>query len=233
MIWNQLKMNQRPIRPHAEQVKAILAGRQSRISIPVKPQQNQHHWQKMNDYKSGVHLSITTKGLYAFFYHSIPGHYTCDLKIKSPYEIGDILWVKETYCYDNDETILYKADFSEDHIVHKIRTWKPSIHLLKHDARIWLEVTDIKPERLQDITEEDAIAEGVEQATSYESGAGISNKQLYNNYLKNGYTEVPAIDSFSSLYQSIHGPESWERNDWVWAVKFKVLSTTGKPEHLK
>lgn len=69
--------------------------------------------------------------------------------------------------------------------------WRPSIHMPKWAARIWLRVLDVRVERIQDITEEDAIAEG-----------------------------VASRDEFIALWESIHGAGSWERNDWVWVYAF-------------
>jgi len=99
----------------------------------------------------------------------------------------------------------------------------------KAAARIWLQVEEIRVERLQDITEESAIAEGI---IDYEDGT-------YKNYFtQKGLREQDGVDcilakgSFQSLWCSINGLESWDANPWVWVVKFKVLSTTGKPRTL-
>jgi hypothetical protein len=120
--------------------------------------------------------------------------------IKSRWQPGDLLWVREA--------------------------WKPSIHMPKNAARIWLEVTDVKVERLHDISEEDAKAEGV--------GAGFQMNAGWPDYLhiQNGVcsvTQDTASVSFGTLWEFINGKESWEANPWVWVVSFKVLSTTGKP----
>lgn len=78
----------------------------------------------------------------------------------------------------------------------------------KSAARIWLEVTDVRVERLHEITWDDAVAEGCP-----------------------GYrpTQDEPTDQFRRLWQSINGEESWDSNPWVWVVSFKVISTTGKP----
>jgi hypothetical protein len=232
-------MTQRSIRPHAEQVKAILAGRQSRISIPVKPKPPNHLRYKMNANNSLV--------------MAIPNFKS----VKSPYEIGDILWVKEAFNFYKDK-IYYKADnnnypdnewFNELEKCYTLANlkmppfeetvkWKLSIHMSVEAARIWLEVTDIKVERVQGISADDACNEGVEywnvDRDAFEGGELIAD---YKNYMWKDDPDYidchfPAyanpIYSFRSLYQLIHGPESWGRNDWVWAVKFKVLSVNGK-----
>lgn len=96
----------------------------------------------------------------------------------------------------------------------------------KKYARTFLRITDIRVERLQDISEEDAVAEGILPVHSFESGCGISNRQYYENYLPVGYTEVLPIDSFRSLWESINGAESWEANQWVWVISFERINKT-------
>ncbi len=95
-------------------------------------------------------------------------------QLKCPFgKIGHVLWVRETFCpmvisdFDgngNDKhTWLYKTEPNADDILNQMEdaTWKPSIHMPKAAARIWLEVTGIEAERLHDITDDDIIAEGV------------------------------------------------------------------------
>jgi hypothetical protein len=95
----------------------------------------------------------------------------------------------------------------------------------KKYARTFLQITDIRVERLQDISEEDAVAEGVE---SFEL---ITDKKYYRDYLlkrlpyQRGYTK--AILSFKSLWELINSPESWVGNPFVWVVSFEKID---KPE---
>jgi hypothetical protein len=145
---------------------------------------------------------------------------------------NDLLWVRESFFdaadYKNAPIFsniqgdyIYKTD--TDFIgCHK---WKPSIHMPKAAARIWLEVTHVTAQLLHDITEEDAIAEGIEQIKGY-------TFQMYKNYRpehgpNDGYQHAPS--SFMSLWKKINGEASWNANPWVWVVSFKVLSTAGKP----
>jgi len=165
---------------------------------------------------------------------------------------GDVLWVRERFCKDflNRYWYYQQFDFSRKyHYVHdstineeiqfKATAFKPSIHMPKAAARIWLQIESIGVERVHQISEEDAKAEGV---NTYPH----KNSKWYNCYLcetgigHRGDSHVcgpygewrTAIESFHSLWESINGPESWEANPYVWVVKFKVLSTTGKPTHL-
>jgi hypothetical protein len=130
----------------------------------------------------------------------------------------------------------------EDEIL--IRTEKPypfspGIHLPKWGSRIWLEVTDIRAERLLDITEQDAVKEGVQEnicedpskCPAYKKENGCCGKGQYFRYPID-YDAEPcysAVESFETLWKSINGDNSWEENPWVWAVSFKVLSMNGKP----
>lgn len=89
-------------------------------------------------------------------------------------------------------------------------------------SRIWLMVEEIRVERLQDISEEDAIAEGIESIDQHGS-------KVWKRY--DGYSLVTSdpVVSFWSLWASINGEDSWLSNPWVWVVKYRILSKTGKP----
>jgi hypothetical protein len=142
--------------------------------------------------------------------------------IKCPYgKKGDVLWVRETWAPALGD-IAFKADYSAD-VLREPRNkgiWKPSIHMPKAAARIWLEITEVKLERVQDISEEDAKAEGVEFSYADETG------NRYRDYYHSG-TIHGAFGSFMTLWCKINGIDNWNSNPWVWVVKFKVLSTTG------
>mgnify|MGYP001942693068 CR=1 FL=1 len=159
------------------------------------------------------------------------------LFVPYPYgAIGDLIWVRETFLAYPDKGFAYKA--STDSEGEELRRayvdkgelwcrWKPSIHMPKEAARIWLMVEEVRVERLQDISEEDAIAEGVEWV---DTGSAISHG--YRDYMSRDLDDLnyaDPTDSFDSLWESINGEESWEKNPWVWVVKFRVLSTEGKP----
>lgn len=101
----------------------------------------------------------------------------------------------------------------------------PAIHLPMFAARIWLEVTSVRVERLQDISEEDAIAEGIERADNF---FGCTCWKAYGE--PEGADVVcpdDPIGSFRTLWESTGG--DWGANPFVWAIDFKVLSTTGRP----
>lgn len=105
----------------------------------------------------------------------------------------------------------------------------------KKYARIWLEVTNIRVERVKSISFADAQDEGVEPLI-------IDQEDRYKNYLwrddptyieHRSPTFANPIDSFRTLWQSINGADSWKANPRVWVVSFKILSTTGKPAGLE
>lgn len=165
--------------------------------------------------------------------------------IKCPYGVpDDLIWVRETWGVGSRpdpfvgsvDGFEYKADEMFIDEVESLpiypceafdfgnydkKGWRPSIHMPKIAARIWLQVTSVKVERLQDITEEDAQAEGVEKL-----GEGAFP---WKHYASNTARCADAKTSFDSLWREINGDESWEANHWVWCVSFKVLSTTGHP----
>jgi hypothetical protein len=83
--------------------------------------------------------------------------------------------------------------------------WRPSIHMPRWASRITLKITDVRVERLQDITEDDARAEGCKET------------HLYNDLYFTAYAQ------FGELWGSINGPGSWDENPWVWALEFEVI----------
>ena len=89
--------------------------------------------------------------------------------------------------------------------------WTPSIHMPRHHSRLTLEITDIRAERLQDISEEDAKAEGV-----------LRDSDGWRDYIM-PCTQccATACDSYKTLWTSINVPESWTANPWVWVVSFR------------
>ncbi len=91
--------------------------------------------------------------------------------------------------------------------------WRPSIHMPRWASRITLEVTGVRVERLQAITEADAVAEGVERAAG-----GWRN---YDATFRRESFPDPVV-SYRSLWESINGPDSWRAEPWVWVVSFRA-----------
>lgn len=125
---------------------------------------------------------------------------------------GDRIYVRETFGhFERNENFkpgcecFYRAD--GDSV--ELQPWRPAIHMPKHAARIWLEVTGVRVERLQQITEEDAKAEGAPMKNS--PAAHLTSYRR----------------GFQELWESTGG--DWAMNPWVWVIDFKTISTTGLP----
>lgn len=138
-------------------------------------------------------------------------------EVKCPYgKPGDLMWVRETFS-EKDNRVIYRADVCSKYDLPDGFKWKPSIHMPKAAARFWLRITDIRIERLHNITEEDAKAEGAE----YLLWRGVTkDSQSYRN-------------GFTSIWLSINCDASWNKNPWVWVVSFEILSKIGKPVELE
>lgn len=146
-------------------------------------------------------------------------------------EKGSHLWVKEAYkpilkdvrdsgSYARMATVLDYYVYKADKLPHiaKLIKWKPSIFMPREASRITLEVLDIRVERLQDITEEDAKAEGV--GHGWQMNAGWPDYLHIKNRICS-LTQDTAAMSFGTLWESINGKGSWDQNPWVWVITFK------------
>lgn len=144
---------------------------------------------------------------------------------------GDILWVRETWSkihyegVDEKPSYFYKADGMQD----ISRVWKPSIHMPKDACRLKLKIVSIQVERLHDITEEDAIREGLSKigkdGITWKYGIPDSDGLPgTDNY---GWPwvdwNVSAKRAFETLWAKINGQESWDSNPWVWRIEFTKL----------
>lgn len=132
---------------------------------------------------------------------------------------GDRLWVREAWLQQDDGTYCYKVD-KENEDIRKMYgyKWKPSIHMPRKACRLVLEVKNIRVERLQDISEEDAIAEGI---TLIKDQSGINR---YTIAIDNASYNAPiAKEVFAMLWAHINGWDSWEANPFVWVVEFERI----------
>lgn len=146
----------------------------------------------------------------------LPEH-AADAVAYCPYgQPGDRLWVREAFGHfeRNDNftpgcEVFYRADGES----LAVEPWRPSIHMPRWASRITLEVTGVRVERLQDISEADALAEGIVRLR--DDGFGLADTAHYH------YTDPR--ESYFSLWETINGEGSVEANPWVWAVDFKRL----------
>lgn len=122
---------------------------------------------------------------------------------------GDRLWVREAHAFDGPLVRYYATDD-----VHELRKKRSPIHMPRWASRLTLVVTDVRVQRVQEISEDDAEAEGVEKF-------GIAT---WRDYQSDGVSHVVlnCRNSFRTLWNSIHGEDAWDRDDWVSAISFTV-----------
>ena len=176
-------MNFRPILFSTPMVQAILDGRKTQTRRVIKPQP----------------LDVVTYADQRVWYPEV---------IKCPYEVGDLLWVRETFIRIENaiDNYYYKTDKGVS------GKWKPSIFMPKEACRLFLQVKNIRVEQLQDITEEDAFAEGAKHGRFYGLGQiGGSTRE-----------------GFFELWETINKKGSVNKNPWVWVIEFEKIE---KPEN--
>ena len=222
-------MREIPINLKEHEVRAIIDGRQAQLRRIVKPQPTEIDrslsvWRPRKNLEY-YFLSKQKESLQSAF----------DPQYYSPYGWkSDRLWVRETWSIQDSaygsETVYFKADNpAPSQTFEGMFHWKPSIHMEKWFCRLWLEVVDVRVERLQDITEEGAIAEGVE----IHPLKGYHWKCYSKQYADEPLTYCDsAKESFKSLWESIHGTGSWDINPYLWVVQFKKISTPSQIEAL-
>ncbi|MEX3170766.1 morphogenetic protein [Serratia quinivorans] len=203
-------MKERPVIFNGEMVRAILDGRKTQTRRPIKF--------PLLDKNMGCELSG----------NELAGEVRAGNYSNVPFgQVGDRLWVREAYQgplfefdqmgtyledtskFERPEFCEYRADGGKTPEYYDADDnlrfgWKPSIHMPRWASRITLEITGVRVERLQEISETDAIAEGG--------------------------TEHFNIDWFGPLWASIYGVDSWNANPWVWVIEFKRVggSDAGK-----
>lgn len=188
-------VRERPILFSSPMVRAILAGTKTQTRRIVKPRH------------------MTTVGAEQFQI----------LALCPNGQPGSRLWVREAfihepadYCWEASVSIPCRPAFTVYRADHEGDTrgagWKPSIHMPRWASRITLEITDVRVERLQDISEADAVAEGC--------------RPVRPEIVQDGLIVRPgrsAIEEFRLVWEQIHGGGSWEKNPWVWVIAFKKL----------
>jgi len=220
-------MKQRPILFSTPMVQAILDGRKTMTRRIMKPQP----WvfsQPDNGIEDPAHEEWNWPIPKSEFKGEAIGmisHPSAFYKYCPYGQPGDVLWVREGFApfvgmIRQPRDYKYKAD---NNALHKDVKWKPSIHMPKSACRLFLEVASVKVERLQDITESDAIAEGIESDPLGPVEIHDHEELFYKNYQfpESKFRYVDAKKSFASLWMSIHGSESWNQNPWVWVIEFK------------
>ena len=187
-------MRELPILFNDEMVRAVLSGQKTQTRRPLKAQPNEV-W-------SRPPVWVDQEGYYGC---GIGPLLETRSDLRSPYLVGDRLYVRE--CFSPDYFGVGKPGFRAgwtDTDLSQEPKWHPSIHMPKALARIWLEVTVVRVERVQDISFNDATAEGVFEDFEPHGGHGFRSE---------------ARRLFFDIWDACY-PGSWDRNDWVWVYEF-------------
>jgi hypothetical protein len=207
-------MKERPILFSTKMVQAILEGRKTMTRRAAKPR----------------HKASLLNGMWTDSYILDPKNSGWLMKYCPYGQPGDVLWVRETWhpkrhSFPIGSPYEYKATAEKDGTPINEK-WKPALFMPKAACRLFLKITNIRVERLQDISEADAVNEGIEswveerlttKPTRYKCYFDFDNPKDPATYCSN------PVDSFQSLWQSINGKESWDANPWVWVISFEKL----------
>ncbi|HBT4730060.1 TPA: hypothetical protein MB315_001830 [Klebsiella quasipneumoniae subsp. similipneumoniae] len=213
-------MKERGMIFNREMVRAILDGRKTQTRRPIKWKQTR--FTEIGEREDGSKWPWSEDAEHA-----------CDFWHPCPFgAVGDRIWVREAFRVHSRATdvatLVYKASErnSWTEQTHRVpvavcnkpatpEKWTPSLHMPRWASRILLEITDVRVERLNAISEEDARAEGIIDGGCLNCGepepCGCANP------------EPDATDAFAYLWQSIYGQESWNANPWVWVISFERI----------
>jgi hypothetical protein len=203
-------MKERPILFSGPMVRAILDGSKTQTRRVVKPVRRYEH--------NNICRPDLVEDPYAVWWHGVSENVGC-FQICPHGAPGDRLWVRETFAMNKAKAgppVVYRADHGEAQSVFVERPhsaewdvvvtrWRPSIFMPRAASRILLEITDVRVQRLQEISEGDARAEGV-TPNAFEQTSDNWGGVLYRR-----------------LWEQINGPGSWDANPWVWAITFQML----------
>lgn len=182
----------------AENVRGILEGRKVQTRRIVKGA-----WHEPDGYLQSEPEG-DEDGEWWFSCRNVPASFVA----RPPYPVGSRAWVRETWAdtsrEDKRHPYSYRADWSAEDDANRDFKWRPAIFMPRRASRITLEITGVRVERLQDITEEDAKAEGALPLVHLKT---LSHRK-----------------GFRLLWSRIHGPGSWERNEWVFVIAFRRLA---------
>lgn len=216
-------MKERPIQFSEQRVRALLIGQQTQTRRIMKTQA----FGPGQDHHEGVHaFDVTANHL-----HGVKMKLMSDISQHCPYgKPGDILWVRETWRgpivpeaqmgdFERDPLLFrtpafcqYRADSAElDHHPEAEQFgWQTAIHMPRWASRINLEITSVRAEKIQDISDDDIMAEGVQTDTHF----------LNNFFTMNMNSESPK-EAYRKAWQKQYGATSWEVNPWVWVIAFR------------
>lgn len=199
-------MSEKPILFNTEMVRAILDGRKTMTRRVIKSDVSNQ-------------FDIDTDGT-AFAYIDQATGYSYKPQDICKYKVGDILWVRETWRknqYGTGWSWDYKAS-PEYWNMPEEWPWKPSIFMPRDAARIFLKVTGVRVERVQEITEDDAMDEGVKDPYDYQPPAYYEQPQIKGLGINKS--------AFAGLWDSINAKRGygWDKNSWVWVIDFERVN---------
>jgi len=199
---------------NSEMVLAILDGRKTQTRRPMKIQPRHGLYGNGNiispeyfvlDYKDGT-IPLTKSCAYRW------------LNVCPFGKVGDRIYVRETFMQP-ENIIFYKAD-EADLVPYEGLKWTPSIHMPRWASRITLEITNVRVERVQDISEEDAIAEGSFLRRCSCPQMNRPPRDNIDMMFKQTGCHIHG-EEFQHLWNSIYN--NWDDNPWVWVAEFKVV----------
>lgn len=207
----------KPILFNTEMVRAILDGRKTCTRRVIKPQpQSRLCYTYAGSHKGCIgKWTYPNRGAHEFWgeEYKLPENIKDEELSKQwnpPYHTDDILYVRETW-KKAPNGYYYYEDWQRNDIAD-VTKWKPSIHMPKEAARIWLKVTDVRVERLQDMDKMDAVKEGIDTRLCINLNHALAKfKKLWNSTIKKS-----DLDRYG-----------WDASPWVWVVEFERCE---KPE---
>lgn len=219
-MTTQEKATERPILMSAPMVKAILAGRKTQTRRVIKPQPDDDGLWNDDDHPRSIQSTLTG------WNGTVDSTGESKEFICRYGKVGDVLWVRESWNRvferKRDGQRFFKAPLNEpvkwwiEYAAWPFKhgeeppKWKPSIHMPKKVARLWLKVTGVRVERVHDISEKDAIAEGIhfDEDSGYWFAGDVAMAQT-------------AVSCYRELWEEINGKDSWDSNPWVWVIEFE------------
>jgi hypothetical protein len=207
-------MRERPIVLKAREVRAILDGRMTQMRRIVKARRGGTITGPASEPFSAVEACGGGK-------RNLPSRIEC---AQCPYGVpGDQLWARETWARRGEmESAIYKADELAAIGAYGCVKWSPSINMPRWASRITLEVTAVRVERVQEISPNDARAEGLVSYPHEWRGCDYPVAPIaYEPYAGHKFRWSDPIQAYEALWEENNGAGSWAANPWVWVIEFR------------
>ena len=152
-------------------------------------------------------------------YHKVGGIDNLKVTLKPRYNVGEILYLKEPYFILESKQIEYRYEptfFLEGCVMPKWQ-WKNKLFMPASAARHFIKITAVRAERLQDISNEDCIKEGIEEELN------IHNGKQWFTYCNGTHSFDTPREAYKALINSIDGKDTWVNNPWVWVYDYELI----------